>query len=461
MADDIKHDDAAEPLAAAEAVEDPDEDPAALRAELERVRKEKDQLAAELAVTPEEQSRRRVRFWRTFVAVVLIVLGCLLAAVAVPAIWLDRTVKDQAVWVDTVAPLAQDPGVQNYVADTATNALFQQVNVQALAEQALPPKLAPFAPAIAGAVRTFVSDQAHAFTKSPQFYQAWVETNKIGQKALITVGTPGSKGALASNNGKVTLDIGLLVDEIKARLVSSGLSFLANVPTSAVQGRQIVLFESPYLALLQQTLLVMGLLAIALPVAAVIALAAAIALAVDRRKAVLWTGTGLVVAMLLPLGSLYLGQFVVVNQLATAVSSLPPDVANSVFNILLRYLVLAQQFVIVVGLIMIVAAVVAGPARWAIALRDSVSHGLSRLGENWDFGPFGEWVLANKPLLRGAGLILGVLALLFIPAPKFTLLLWIVVLEIVWLLLVEFFGRKRPAAGASAGTPHGPTAAPA
>jgi hypothetical protein len=415
-----------------------------LEAELDEVRREKAELAAKLSESPEAQGKRRVAFWRTLIAAVLIVIGCVLAAFAVPAVWLDRTVKDQAVWVDTVAPLAADPGVQNVVADQATSALFTQVDVQKLAEQALPPKLVPFAPAIAGAVRGFVSDQAHAFTKSPQFYQVWVETNKIGQKALITVGTQGSQGALSNQNGKISLDIGFLVDTIKAQLVAKGLGILSAVPTTAVQGRSITLFESPYLAQLQQALIWMGLAALLLPLLAIVALGVGIALAVDRRTSVMWTGIGLVVAMIVPLGSLYLGQVFAVSQITTAINTLPADVANTVFDTLLRYLILAQQFIVVIGLIMFVTAVVAGPAKWAVALREGVSHGMVRIGENWDFGPFGERVLGNKPLLRGSGLVVGVLALIFIPAPKFALIVWIVVLEIIWLLLIEFFGRKRP-----------------
>jgi hypothetical protein len=430
----------------------PVEDTEALRAEVERLRKEKAELAAEVALSPETRAKQRVVFWRTLIAAVLIVLGCVMAAFAVPAIWLDRTVKDQAVWVDTVAPLAQDPGMQNYVADTATNAIFDQIDVQSLAEQALPPKLQPFAPAIAGAVRTFVSDQAHTFTKSPQFYTLWVETNKIGQKALITVGTPGTQGAVSNQNGKISLDIGLLVNKIKEMLVSKGLGIVQNIPTSAFQGKEIVLFESPYLAGLQKALMWMGIAAVALPLLALLLLGGGIALAVDRRKGVLWTGIGLVVAMIVPLGSLYLGQSIAVSKLTGAINTLPPAAANAVFDILFRYLVLAQQFIVVLGLLMFVAAVIAGPARWAVVLREGVGRGLSHIGESWDFGAFGEWVLANKSLLRGIALVVGVLALIFVPGPKFSLLVWIVVLEVIWLLLIEFFGRKRPAgAGGNAG----------
>jgi hypothetical protein len=420
------------------------DDSAALKAELDQVRKEKEELAAKLAESPEEVSKRRVAFWRTIFAVVLIVLGCLLAAIAVPAVWLDRTVTDTNVWVDTMAPLAQDTAVQNYVADTATTALFQQVDVQQLAEQALPPKLVPFAPAIAGAVKGFVNDQARSFTHSPQFYQAWVETNRIGHASIIRAFTPATKGAFTSSGGKVTLDIGVLVDAIKAKLVSAGLTIVQNVPTSLAQGREIVLFESPYLAAAQNALIYMGLAALLLPLLTLLLLGGAIALAVDRRKAVLWAGIGLVVAMLLPFSALYLSQFWIVNQVTQAASGMPAEVANVFFETILRYLVAAQQFILVVGLVMIAAAVIAGPAGWAVKLREGVSHGMSNIGGGWDFGPFGEWVLANKPLLRGAGLTVGVLSLVFIPAPKFTLLVWIVVLEIVWLLLIELFGRRRP-----------------
>ena len=122
-----------------------------LQAELDRTRAEKEELAAKLAESPEAKAERRAkrlahgdrdRAHRDRMS-----SGG--RSRYRPSGWTGRS------WTRTRGSTRwrrsrRTPSVQNYVADTATNALFEQVNVQQLAEQALPPKLVPFAPAIAG-----------------------------------------------------------------------------------------------------------------------------------------------------------------------------------------------------------------------------------------------------------------------------------------------------------------------
>ena len=47
----------------------------------------------------------------------LILFGAILFGLAVSAVWLNRTVMNEDRWVNTVAPLAQDVAIQDYVAD--------------------------------------------------------------------------------------------------------------------------------------------------------------------------------------------------------------------------------------------------------------------------------------------------------------------------------------------------------
>ena len=49
--------------------------------------------------------------WRTILAVVLIVLGCVLAPLAGVAVWARNQVTNTDRYVRTVAPLASDPAI--------------------------------------------------------------------------------------------------------------------------------------------------------------------------------------------------------------------------------------------------------------------------------------------------------------------------------------------------------------
>jgi hypothetical protein len=91
------------------------------RAELERLHAEEPTLGSQ---APEgsgpDEGRPRRRRWRTVVAVLLIVLGCVLAPLAGVAVWARNQVTNTDRYVATVAPLASDPAIQNAVADKIT-----------------------------------------------------------------------------------------------------------------------------------------------------------------------------------------------------------------------------------------------------------------------------------------------------------------------------------------------------
>ena len=63
-------------------------------------------------------------------AAVLIVLGCLMAPLAVVSGWAKSTLTDTDTFVATYAPLARNPEVQGFVVDQATAAINQNVDIE-------------------------------------------------------------------------------------------------------------------------------------------------------------------------------------------------------------------------------------------------------------------------------------------------------------------------------------------
>jgi len=74
-------------------------------------------------------SRQR---WRTILAVVLIVVGCVLAPLAGVAVWARNQVTNTDRYVRTVAPLASDPAIQQAIADQITTQIFTYLDVRGL-----------------------------------------------------------------------------------------------------------------------------------------------------------------------------------------------------------------------------------------------------------------------------------------------------------------------------------------
>lgn len=412
---------------------------ASLEAEVERLRAENAALA-EKAEKPTHPGRGR-----TAASVILIVLGALIAAIAVPAFWLNRTIMNTDQWVATMAPLAKDPNIQDAVSARASAAIIDRLNAEQIAKDALPPKAQVLATPIANAVNSFIKQQTTNIVQSDQFATIWAEANRIAHDAIIRLVTERQGPVVTSANGQITVDLTALLEKIQQGLVDRGLDIVGKIPVSSLPNKEITIVDSPALASVQGALKLMNQTAFILPLLALVLLGGAVGTAVRRRTAVMWVGIALIIAMLLPIEAIYLAKYPYTNALhGLGVVNIPA--AQAVYDTVFKHLIMIERNVLILGLILWAGAIVAGPSRWAVALRGGVQHGMRGIGTTWDFGAFGEWVLAHKQGLRSIGLIAGVLLLLFWRISPGARIIWVGILVIVWLLAVELFGRPRPVA---------------
>src|SRR5687768_13962313 len=104
--------------------------------EIERLRARVRDLEAELSEPREPAShgqppRGAVRHrGRAFLAGLLLVTACALAPLAVTAVWASTQVSDTDEYVSTVAPLADDPAVQEVLSAEVTDAILENVPVE-------------------------------------------------------------------------------------------------------------------------------------------------------------------------------------------------------------------------------------------------------------------------------------------------------------------------------------------
>jgi hypothetical protein len=164
-------------------------------------------------------SRQR---WRIIVAVVLIVIGCVLAPLAGVAVWARNQVTNTDRYVRTVAPLASDPAIQTAVADQITAQAFTYLDVQgltnqavdALAEQGVRPQLADrlrgFAGPLASGIQSFVRTEVGEVGKivqSQAFADAWVQANRVAHQALVQALTGQGDGAVTVADDTVSVKL--------------------------------------------------------------------------------------------------------------------------------------------------------------------------------------------------------------------------------------------------------------
>jgi hypothetical protein len=69
---------------------------------------------------------------RSVAAIICVVLAALLTTPAAIAYWGQRTLNDTQRYVDTVGPLVNSPEVQDVIATRVTDAIEQQVDIEAI-----------------------------------------------------------------------------------------------------------------------------------------------------------------------------------------------------------------------------------------------------------------------------------------------------------------------------------------
>src|SRR4051794_34262911 len=121
------------------------------------IQDEVERLRAENAAL-ERRVRTRIRL-RSSASGFLLVLGCGLAVLSLVAVWLRFTLLDTDRYVDTVAPIAANVGVQNAVAGKLENAIYSRVDFASLAREVLPERADVLAPAIQRGAQSVISDR--------------------------------------------------------------------------------------------------------------------------------------------------------------------------------------------------------------------------------------------------------------------------------------------------------------
>jgi hypothetical protein len=399
---------------------------------------------------PAPVSRQR---WRTILAVVLIVVGCVLAPLAGVAVWARNQVTNTDRYVRTVAPLASDPAIQQAIADQITTQIFAYLDVQgltdqavdALAEQGLRPQLADqlrgFAGPLASSIQGFVRTEVNKIVQSPAFADAWVQANRVAHQALVKALTGQGDGTVTVEGDTVTLNLAPFIETVKARLVAGGFGLAARIPEV---NASFVLFDVKNLTRARSAFNLLNTLGIWLPIIAIVLLGIGVFVATDHRRALVRAAVGVAVAMV-GLG-LSLAVFRTIYLDAVPAQVLPHDAAAVLYDTIVAYLRLGLRTILVLALVVAGGAFLTGQSTTAVRTRQRLTAGIGRLRGSaehagWRTGPVGTWVYANKTLLRIAAVTLAALALVFWGQPTGKTVLLLAGLLLVALALIEFLGQ--------------------
>lgn len=148
---------------------------------------------------------------RTFVSAAAVLIGLLMAAVAGPAVWVDRNIVQEDGFVALTSPLGKDPAFQQRLAAAAVDSLGSGDQIpEALTEL----------------VRPVLEKAAQSLTGLPGYSDAWAETLRKSHR--LSFAGPGSLPPQADGATSLTLDVAPLVG-----LVAQQISDATTVPLQA------------------------------------------------------------------------------------------------------------------------------------------------------------------------------------------------------------------------------------
>ncbi|WP_416960772.1 hypothetical protein [Streptomyces sp. Agncl-13] len=389
-----------------------------------------------------------VRITRKTASAVLIVLTCVLVPVALLTVWVHDIALDTDRYVTTVSPLASNPAIEDAAVKRITAAADVRVDgSQAAADiatwlqsQGLPPRAAQslkgLGPQLDSAVNDTVEKVATRFVRGDRFERIWTNANRRAHSAVVHALTGEGRGAVSTNGGTVTLDVGEAVDQVRQSLVDAGLSPAAKIPDV---DKQMVLLQSDQLKKIRKGAHLLDVLGNWFPVFVVVIGAAGVLLAHRRRRALARTALGaafacLVVAVVLVVARRYY------------LDHLPPQVqseaaAAAVFDTLLRFLRVSLRTAIVLGVVIALGAYLIGPGRLPLAVRGA-SERTADSAARWAYarqirtGRAGIWAEAHRRWIALASLLIVALVFALWNHPTvLTILLLVVILLAVLALL--------------------------
>jgi hypothetical protein len=415
----------------AEAV--PPDDVAQLRAENEKLRADNSKLLRRAAW--------RARLRRAALTL-LLVLGCGLVGASIIAIWTRATVLNTDRYVNTMAPIARSPAVQNAVADKVSTAIVSKVDVQALAREALPDRADVLAPAIAEGVNGAVRRQVSDFVHSNRFPEVWDNANRRIHERVVGLLTTGKSGRLQLQGDTVYLDLSAAVERVKDGLRQRGFTRVADAIPQSVDG-QIQLLSSDAFSQGRDAIHRLERLSIVLPILALLFLAAHVFFAESRRRGLLRVGIGLAITGLILLALVGIGRTLYLDAIDQAV--LPRDAAEVIFDKLIVLLREALRLTVLAAVVLAVLSFLAGrPMRVAI---EKGGPKLREAATRMAASPQTTWLADHRTAAQWGVVLFGGLVLVAWDNPTAGVVLIDAVLIAIAVMLVAALARsgRRPA----------------
>ncbi len=392
--------------------------------------------------TPTNEKPAKAPRWRRALVATLVVTSCILAPLSVISIWTRNQLLDTSRYVENVTPLASNPAIIDAAATNATNTLFEHVDVEARAKDALPKRAEFLAGPLTIALKGFTETAARDALSSDQFKEVWKKANTVAHNQVEYALTGGGK-VLSTKSGKVTLNLSAVLFEVRKLLDERGITIFDKIPINKLALR-FELFDASSLSSAQTGVDLLNKLSYILPIVLFLFLGVAIWLSSNRRRTIIRWGIGVTIAAGAFALLVAVGRGVYLESVTS--TSLPRDALAATWDTLIRFLRGGLRALIVAGLLVAFITWLTGPGRTAVRLRTTATEGIGTMGDKaedhgLDFGPFGRFVYHSRRGLQVAGLLLVAVFLLVANHISASRLLWAVLLLLIYLAAIQFISR--------------------
>jgi hypothetical protein len=385
---------------------------------------------------------RKLPLWRRILVGVLVVLVCILVPISVVGVWMRNTLLHTDQYVDTMAPLAHNPDVQNALATRVTNALVEGTNLEEEVADALPSRAKVAAPFIVGGAEQVIHAAALTLAESDQFANLWEQANRRAHTRVVAVLEGKGTESVSTKNGEIVLQVGPIAQKVADALSNTGISFFEDLDTSSVD-REIVLFQSEDLRSAQGAVSLLDDVANYLPFVTLALFVVAVLLSGNRRRTILRTALGIALGMGILLTIFNLGRTVYLDALPASVNE---QAATAVYDQVLSFLRTSVRTGFVLALVIALGAWLTGPSRLAVRIRQAARR---EPVEGAEPSPVGSWVGHYRNVLRVLVVAAGLILLVALNHPTPGAVLVVTVLVLIGLLIIELLGRNAPAEAAA------------
>ncbi len=314
-------------------------------------------------VAPVTAQRARATGWRRWVPWALIVLAAVIALVAALNVWVKRQALSTDHWTSASTQLLENDDIRNAISVYVVDQLYQNVDVGKALQDRLPPATKQLGPPLAAALEPALVRTTDTILGRPRVQALWKNANRRAHQLFIAV-LDGKKGILTSTNGNVVLNLRPLVEEV-VNETGLGGRVLQKLPPDA---GQIVVMKGDQLGTARKSVKVVRAMSYFLVFLVLALFAAAIWIATGRRRTMLLAAgiSLLIVGLLVLIVRRFAGNYLVDALTGNPDAKRPVSAAWAIGTELLRNV---GFNILIFGILITLAAWIAGPSRPAVALR--------------------------------------------------------------------------------------------